>query len=88
MANLTIKEMATGTETPVQEVDLGMTNKALIDQLIEGGVLTSLSEEEKNQSKGYIMLKNGGITEGIKPLSELGFQDGDTIEIVKKAVGA
>ncbi len=88
MANLTIREMATGVETPVQDVDLNMTNRQLIDQLIEGQVLNALSESEKNESYGYIMLKNGKICDGIKSLKELEFQDGDTIEIVKKAVGA
>jgi len=88
MANLTIREMATGAETPVQEVDLSITNRQLIDQLIEGEVLKPLSDSEKSESMGYIMLKDGRICDGVKPLKELGFQDGGTIEIVKKAVGA
>jgi len=88
MAHLIIKEMATGTETPVEDVNLDITNKDLIDQLVEGGVLTPLSDDEKNQNYGYIILQNGRITEGTRPLRDFGFQDGNTVEVVKKAVGA
>jgi hypothetical protein len=88
MAKLIIKEMATGIETPVEDVDLGMSNKELIDQLVEGGVLTPLSDAEKNQNYGYIILQNGRITEGNRSLSDFGFQDDSAVEIVKKAVGA
>ena len=88
MARLIIKEMATGIETPVEDVNLDMTNKELIDQLVEGGVLTPLSDDEKNQNYGYIILQNGRITEGNRPLQDFGFRDGNTVEVVKKAVGA
>jgi len=88
MARLIIKEMATGTETPVEDVSLELTNKDLIDQLVEGGVLNPLSDDEKSQYYGYIILQNGRITEGNRPLRDFGFQDGNTVEIVKKAVGA
>lgn len=88
MARLIIKEMATGIETPVEDVSLDMTNKELIDQLVEGGALNPLSDEEKNQNYGYSIVKNGRLVEGIRPLREIGFQDGNTVEIVKKAVGA
>ncbi len=88
MARLIIKEMATGIETPVEDVNLDMTNKELIDQLVEGGVLTPLSDDEKNQNYGYIILQNGRITEGNRPLHDFGFRDGNTVEVVKKAVGA
>jgi hypothetical protein len=88
MARLIIREMATGIETPVEDVNLGMTNKELIDELVEGGVLTPLSDDEKNQNYGYIILQNGRITEGNRPLQDFGFQDGNTVEVVKKAVGA
>jgi len=37
MARLIIKEMATGVETPVEDVSLDMTNKDLIDQLVTEG---------------------------------------------------
>lgn len=88
MARLIIKEMATGVETPVEDVSLDMFSKELIDQLVEGGVLTPLSDDEKNQNYGYIILQNGRITEGNRPLMDFGFQDGNTVEVVKKAVGA
>ena len=88
MARLIIKEMATGIETPVEDVSLEMTNKDLVDQLVEGGVLNPLSDDEKNQNYGYIILQNGRITEGNRPLGDFGFQDGNTVEVVKKAVGA
>ena len=88
MARLIIKEMATGIETPVEDVSLDMNSKDLIDQLVEGGVLNPLSDNEKNQNYGYIILQNGRITEGNRPLTDFGFQDGNTLEIVKKAVGA
>jgi len=88
MARLIIKEMATGIETPVEDVDLGMTNKDLIDQLVDGGVLNPLSDDEKNQNFGYIILQNGRIAEGNRPLNDYGFKDGDKVEVVKKAVGA
>ncbi len=88
MARFIIKEMATGIETPVEDVSLEMTNKDLVDQLVEGGVLNPLSDDEKNQNYGYIILQNGRITEGNRTLDDFGFQDGNTIEVVKKAVGA
>lgn len=88
MAQLTVKEMATGIETPIEDVSLEMTSKDLIDQLVEGGVLNPLSDQEKDHNYGYIILQNGRITEGNRPLADFGFQDGDTVEIVKKAVGA
>lgn len=88
MARLIIKEMATGIETPVEDVNLDMTTKELIDQLVEGGVLTPLSDDEKNQNYGYIILQNNRITEGNRPLREFGFRDGQTVEVTKKAVGA
>ncbi len=88
MARLIIKEMATGIETPVEDVSLDMTNKDLIDQLVTGGVLNPLSDDEKNQNYGYILLQNGRITEGIRSLRDFGFLDGITVEVVKKAVGA
>ena len=88
MANLTIKELQTGEETPVQEVDLGMTNKALIEQLIEGRVLNPLSEGDKSEGQDYSFVKGGRIIDGVRTLNEIGYQDGDVIEITKKAVGA
>ena len=88
MARLIIKEMATGIETPVEDVSLDMSNKELIDQLVEGGVLNPLSDDEKNQNYGYIILHNGRIAEGNRSLTDFGFQDGGIVEIVKKAVGA
>jgi hypothetical protein len=84
MASLTVREVRTGRETPIDDVDMGMTNVELIEGLIDGGVLTRLDGNER-----YIIVDtDNGVSETRKTLQELGYQDGDTVLVVTKDLGA
>jgi hypothetical protein len=84
MANLKVLEASSGSETPLEDVDLSITNKDLIDGLIDGGVLSSLTGGQQHLLVG----KDNSVTGDVKSLQQLGFTDGDTIKVVTKDVGA
>ncbi len=84
MANLKILEASSGSETPLEDVDLSITNKDLIDGLIDGGVLRSLTGGQQHLLVG----NDNSVSSDTKSLQELGFTDGDTIKVVTKDVGA
>ncbi|MEO0725531.1 MAG: hypothetical protein AAFZ63_13385 [Bacteroidota bacterium] len=84
MANLTVREASTGSETPLEDVNLNITNQELIEGLIDGRVLRPLTGGQKH----LVVARDNSISEDVQTLAQLGFQDGDVVKIVTKDVGA
>lgn len=81
MADLTLLITFTHETIPLSDVELEcITDIQLVDELVDAGIIPSLYNEDAE----YILMKGGyccslsGIT-----LSNLGFEDGDTIMIRK-----
>ena len=84
MANLIVREASSGSETPLEDVDLNMTNRELIDGLVQEGVLRPLA----NGQQHLIVAKDNSVTEDTLTLADLGFTDSDILKVVTKDVGA
>ena len=96
MADITAKNVITGEEIPLGDVDLDqLTGRDLIEQLIGGGVLVPESQlpqaADGTPTVYYALLDKNGAK--LKPadsrtLAELGYVDGDTIGIIQRGGGA
>ena len=95
MADITAKNVITGEEIPLGDVDLDqLTGRDLIEQLIGGGVLVPESQLPRVADCPpilYILLdKNSVKLEPYDPrtLAELSYADGDTVRIIQTGSGA
>ena len=95
MADITAKNVITGEEISLGDVDLDqLTGRDLIEQLIGGGVLvpeSQLPQAADGPPIVYVLLdKNGAILEPNDPrkLAELGYVDGDTVRIIPRCSGS
>ena len=96
MADITVKNLITGEEISLSDVDLDqLTGRDLIEQLIGGGVLVPESQlpqaADGTPTVYYALLDKNGAK--LKPadsrtLAELGYVDGDTIGIIQRGGGA
>jgi len=82
MANLTIRLSTSGQEFTANDVDFSQTTpQQIIDNM--HGVLP-----EAGAGMTWRMLKGAQVVDQNVPLEELGFQDGDTAELMTKVAGA
>ena len=95
MADITAKNVITGEEISLGDVDLDqLTGRDLIEQLIDGGVLVPESElpraADGTETVYALLDKQGKKMEPDDPrkLSELGYADGDTVRIIQRGGGA
>lgn len=84
MAKLILKKAFDGSCTDVNDVDIDVTSPSqIIGAAMENGILDRIPGEEYK----IIGKNNQPIMDDI-PLAKLGFEDGDTITVVSKPVGA
>jgi len=85
MASLTLKMASTGETIPVNDLELDqVTNTELISQMVASGIVPALPSDEE-----YLVIgKNNQPLKDTASLTELGFNDGDTITIAVKPKGA
>ena len=91
MADITAKNVITGEEISLGDVDLDqLTGRDLIEGLIGGGVLvpeSQLPQAADGTPIVYALLdKNGAKLDPYDPrkLAEIGYSDGDTVRIIQK----
>ena len=81
MADITAKNVITGEEISLGDVDLDqLTGRDLIEQLIGGGVL--VPESQLPQAADELE------PDDPRKLAEIGYADGDTVRIIQRGGGA
>ena len=84
MAKLILKKAFDGSCTDVNDVDIDVTSPSqIIGAAMENGILERIPGEEYK-----IIGKNNQPIMDDVALAKLGFEDGDTITVVSKPVGA
>lgn len=84
MSKLTMCQAFNGARTDINDIDLGATTPSqIISAAIENGILQRVTGEEFK----VVGKNNQPVMEDL-PLSELGFEDGDTLTVISKPTGA
>ena len=85
MASIKLVFASTGEEFPVNDLDMdSVTN----NELLEGAVSNNVFPPAGAGYEYKLVGKDGKPISDNKPLSELGFNDGDTIKVLPVAIGA
>lgn len=85
MESINIRQALDGTIIPVEEIDLSqVTVKNLIDELVASGQLSAPALHHEYRLTG----KNNEIITDNVTLKEAGIQNGDTVTLLDKAIGA
>lgn len=95
MAKVDVRTAWDGSGFELEDVDLDqITNKDLIDQMIEAGMMvpeSQLPQAADGTPTKYSLVDKAGVKvepDVIKTLTQLGFVDGDLIRIIQRGGGA